>query len=138
MRRQWLLRLGLILCPLGAASTVWADTATLTWSHDGANTTAYQVQRKPAGGAYATLGQVPAGTLTYVDQNVAPGDYCWKVAALNQTLVGPYSPESCATATGGPASPTAPYSITIVVTPGTPPGVHLAPSAPSAPKAKKK
>jgi hypothetical protein len=115
--------------------TVWADTATLTWSHDGANTTAYQIQRKPAGGAYANLGQVAAGTLTYVDQNVAPGEYCWKVAALNQTLVGPYSPESCATATGGPASPTAPYSITIVVTPGTPPGVRLTPTAPSAPKA---
>jgi hypothetical protein len=127
-----------MLSALLITGTGWADTATLTWSHDGANTTAYQVQRKPAGGAYATLGQVAAGTLTYVDQNVAPGDYCWKVAALNQTLVGPYSPESCATATGGPASPTAPYSITIVVTPGTPPGVRVTPSAPSAPKAKKK
>jgi hypothetical protein len=133
MRSVWI---GLVIGV--AASSAWADTATLTWSHDGANTTAYQIQRKPAGGAYATLGQSPTGTLTYVDQNVAPGDYCWKVAALNQSLIGPYSPESCATATGGPTSPTAPYSITIVVTPGTPPAVRITPSAPSAPKAKKK
>jgi hypothetical protein len=129
--------LGLILSALVITGPGWADTATLTWSHDGANTTGYQVQRKPAGGAYATVGQVPAGTLTYVDQNVAPGEYCWRVAGQNQTVIGPYSPDSCGTATGGPVTPSAPYSITIVITPGTPTGVRITPSAPSAPTKKK-
>jgi hypothetical protein len=113
MPRRWM-GLMVLLLPVFA----WADTATLTWNHDGQNTTAYQIQRKPASGAYATIGQTPTGTLTYVDQNVAAGDYCWHVAALNQAVVGPYSPESCATATGGASSPTAPYNITIVITPG--------------------
>jgi hypothetical protein len=118
-------------------SAVQAAQATITWQHDGQNTTQYNIERKLAGGTYVAIGSVAAGTFTYLDPtNLPPGDYCWHVNGQNVSVAGPWSPDSCATvSTAPPSGPTAPttVTVTITVTPGAqgqPPQIRVAPAAP--------
>jgi hypothetical protein len=135
--------LGFVLAGnLLVASAADAAQATVSWAHDGVNVTAFNIDRKPAGGAYARIGAVPAGTYSYLDPtNLTPGDYCWRVSGENGPATpGPPSGDTCVTVTASPPNtPTAPttVSVTITVTPGAqgaPAGRTSTPPQPAPPK----
>jgi hypothetical protein len=130
---NWL-RIILMLAGTGltglAPSAVWADTATVAWTHDGVQTTEYKIQRRAGGGAYSLVGTVPASARSWPDPTtLGPGEYCWQVQPFNGATPGPVSSAGCATV-GGAAPPTAPTTITITIvgpTATAPPGVRLGP-----------
>src|SRR5262245_30590857 len=117
--------LGLILL----TSLSYAATATVTWTHDGVNTTGYVIERKTgpttplirqrtAGDTYIQVGTTPAGTKSFVDPaNLTAGTYCYRVKAVNNAVSGPYSGDGCGNVSEIPVAPNAPGTITITIAP---------------------
>ena len=89
-----------------AASLNGQNQVALAWSDNSANETAFRLERRAAGGTFATLADLPANATTYTDASVAPGTtYEYRVRALNG--VGASDPSNTATQST-PATPTQP------------------------------
>jgi fibronectin type 3 domain-containing protein len=102
--------------PTGLNATVVSETEIdLSWTHDGANTTRFDVYHKPQGGSYSLAGSTPnASTLTFQDTGLTPGTpYTYFVRA-----VGELNADSAETSKATPAVPTAPANLQTAVFPG--------------------
>ena len=67
-----------------AASLNGQNQVVLAWADNSANETAFRLERRVAGGTFATLADLPANTTGYTDASVAPGTtYEYRVRALN-------------------------------------------------------
>ena len=83
-------------------ATLWAGMAygeslTLTWNDNSDNEAGFNIERKAGQiGTFAAVGQVPADSITFVD-NTVPDDqlYCYRVNAFNASGVSPWTPEGC-------------------------------------------
>ena len=89
---------------LGHAAAGNAAQLTLTWA-DALDTDAILVERAPdAAGPFVALAGVPAGTETWVDSKLEPGDtWCYRIASINETGMSPYVGPVCATVASRPA-----------------------------------
>ena len=89
-----------------AASLDGQNQVALAWSDNSANETAFRLERRVAGGTFATLADLPANATTYTDASVAPGTtYEYRVRALNG--VGASDPSNTVSQ-ATPATPTQP------------------------------
>ena len=89
-----------------AASLNGQNQVVLAWADNSANETAFRLERRVAGGTFATLADLPTNSTGYTDASVAPGTtYEYRVRALN----GVGASDSSNTATQAtPATPTQP------------------------------
>ena len=79
--------------PQGLTATATSNGVRLTWtaptSNGGSSILSYSIYRSYAGSAYALIGSVPAGTLSYVDSNGTMGyAYSYYVVAVNSAGPG--------------------------------------------------
>ena len=99
---------GLPKAPTNLTATVQANPAllvgqqvALAWTNNAVSTVSVAVQRSVNGGAFADYATVDPDLTSFVDQNVAPGTYAYRIRAVNST-VNPALVSSWA----GPASAT--------------------------------
>lgn len=110
---HWFVSLGLVLAACGGSSgaipaapsslTVepLSGGAHLTWVDNSSNETEFMIERKLAGGAYATLTTVPFNTTAYHDSTVVAGmTYTFHVMAMSTAGVSEPSNEGSLMATG--------------------------------------
>ncbi|MEZ5993503.1 MAG: right-handed parallel beta-helix repeat-containing protein [Planctomycetota bacterium] len=80
--------------------------ADLSWTDNSSNETGFRIERKPAGGSYATITTTGSNTTTFGDSGLTNGqDYTYRVIAAN--TAGDSSPSNEVTITGT-STPTAP------------------------------
>lgn len=101
-KRVWVLVLGGLF--LGAAG-LWpvdakAAQLRVTWINNAGNANGFAVERSTgAGGSFAQIAVLGAGTVSYVDAGLAGGVvYCYRVRAFNGAGFSQYSNVGCATA----------------------------------------
>lgn len=71
----------------------------LLWADLSSNETGFRIERKPAGGTYATLATVGANVQSYTDANATAGvSYCYVVRSFNTGGVSAPSNSACGTA----------------------------------------
>lgn len=105
-------RVGLALCALMLIATNASAFWRIGWTDNSTNETGFRVERKVGTAAYAQIGQVGAGILTFDDTtSVAGTQYCYRVLSYN-TYGTATGAETCAVATA-PAAPGAPTLIWI-------------------------
>ncbi|HXS35447.1 MAG TPA: PA14 domain-containing protein, partial [Flavipsychrobacter sp.] len=80
--------------------------------------TAFEIYRgTTSGGPYTYVGQVPADTITYIDNSLTPNvKYYYKIRAIDTTAASPASNEANATTQSDKTPPTTPDSLTIPTT----------------------
>lgn len=106
----------LILC-LVFASMGLAEAgtlpATLAWSNPIDVTDGIQVEKSAsATGTFATIKQVPSGTITFTDAANNPGETaCYRVAYFNPSGIGPYAGPICKTFPTIPAQAPATFTV---------------------------
>src|SRR3972149_8711792 len=60
--------------------------ATLTWTDNSDNEDGFKVERNDGtqSGPFSEIASLPANSLSYVDQPLAPGEgHCWRILAFN-------------------------------------------------------
>lgn len=98
-----LLAVALTLAPPAEAATI---RATLSWTDNSTDETAFVVERKVGTGAYETLATLPANATSHQDNNLAMAtSYCYRILATNALGTSPPSGEACGTTPTVPASP---------------------------------
>ncbi|MBD3421618.1 MAG: hypothetical protein GF398_15995 [Chitinivibrionales bacterium] len=75
---------------------------TLTWNDNSNNEDGFVIERAPSFGSFEEIARVNAGATTYKDENVALGDYSYRVAAYNGSSMSGYSNELVFSVTGVP------------------------------------
>jgi hypothetical protein len=97
-----------------ATSAFAAPRATITWTDNSDNEDGFRIERRTLAGSFASVGEVSADTLSFVDTStLQPGaTYCWRVVAFNAAGEGA-SPEACAAV---PAAPAAPSGVQVIIT----------------------
>lgn len=84
--------------PSGLTATAGSSGIALKWTDNSTNELNFRVERKAAGGSYATLQDLPANTITYTDTTATPGTaYTYRVFAYNTGGNSGYSNEATAT-----------------------------------------
>ena len=94
------IKYGLLVILLCFASNAFSASFTITWvdnlnsAHDG-----YQIERMnmAISQQYFQVGSTNATTMTFVDSNLPPGYYCYRVRAYKSSPIqfSPYSNEAC-------------------------------------------
>jgi len=76
-----------------ATSAVTSNSVTLSWSHNGANTITYSVEKSDsAGGNFTAVGSVPVAEKNFVVTSLMPAtDYRFRVRASSPLAQSPYS-----------------------------------------------
>ena|SRR5712692_9312829 len=101
-----------LLCSFGASAFAGTLPSTLDWTNPD---TVDKIQIEKAAsltGAFTTLAQVPASTLTYLDATNGPGETaCYRVAYFTTSGVGPYAGPVCKTFPALPSQ--APGALTV-------------------------
>jgi subtilisin-like proprotein convertase family protein len=83
--------------PTGLAAVSGVESIALDWD-DTPAATEYELYRRSAGGSYAADPVAISNSSSLVDSGLTPGEYCYRVGALNDATPGPLSDERCATA----------------------------------------
>ena len=98
-----------------------ANTVTVQWTDRATNETGYEVQRRPAGGAWATVGQTAAGATQYVDAGLtANSTYEYRVRALGASANSEWTdPVTAVTSSGETGTPNAPSNLRVTGTTAT-------------------
>jgi uncharacterized protein (TIGR02217 family) len=96
--------------PTGLSAIGHFSGNVLTWTDNSSDETGFTIERKPSGGVYTVLVEVPTDTTTYTDADAEPGEtYTYKGKAVNAAGSSAYSNEvTVTTPTGTAADQTAP------------------------------
>jgi len=107
-----------------SATAISNTSIALDWSNNPTpvfNETAFEIYRSTvSGGPYSFAGQVPADTLSYIDNNLQPNvKYFYKIRAVNDNAAAALSAEANAITQSDKTPPTAPANLRVVTSNNT-------------------
>ncbi len=89
-----------------AAFTISSTQINLSWTDNSNNETSFRIERRTAGGAFATIATVGANTTSYQNTGLSAGtQYFFRIRAENNTGSSAYTPEVSATTSGTAGGP---------------------------------
>ncbi|MBD3241281.1 MAG: hypothetical protein GF331_11895 [Chitinivibrionales bacterium] len=94
-----------LAAPTNLATSVGGDSlrdVTLTWVDNADGEEGYVVERRPDGGSWSEVGTAAADATSYVDSQVAPGSYTYRVRAQAGSEYSAYSAEAPVSVVGVP------------------------------------
>ncbi|MDP9144098.1 MAG: fibronectin type III domain-containing protein [Actinomycetota bacterium] len=95
-----------LLCLFAANVDAATIRATLSWTDNSTDETAFVVERKVGAGSYAVLATLAANSTSHADDGLGMStSYCYRVLATNALGSSAPSAEACATTPNVPAAP---------------------------------